>query len=609
MGDKGGADDLFFAAAGEAAREQGKIVPADEHHTYDEKKDDGFDDEEHAVETQDGVTVPTDEEMETLRHIADRINWSTYLIAFVEATERFAYYGSTAVFTNFIQQPLPDGSRTGAGGKDGQSGALGKGQQTANGLSTFNSMWSYCTPLFGAYIADTYFGRYKTIMYAISICLIGHILLIVAALPTVITKPDTSIGVLALGMIIMGLGTGGFKSNISPLIAEQQRSLKPFIRVKKNGERVIVDPAMTTARIYMWFYFFTNIGSLVGPIGMTYGEKYIGFWFSFMLPTIVYLLCPVVLFVARKRYRHTKPEGSVLIRSVRLWSFAAKGRWSLNPVKTWRSMHDDSFWENVKPSHLPVDRRPTWMTFDDKWVDEVRRGFKACAVFVWFPLYWLPYNQITNNLTSQAAVMTTNGLPNDVINNLDPFALLIMIPIHDLFIYPFARRIGIRVTPLRKITAGFLTGTLAMLAASVVQHYIYKTSPCGYHAADPTCDVSPLNVWIQTPSYVLIAMSEIYASITGLEYAFTKAPANMKSVVMSMFLFSSAISYALGEAFVSLSTDPLLVWNYGVMGVLAFVGGVLFWATFYKLDSQEEELNAIEVGHYHQHAEPEADKA
>ena len=146
-----------------------------------------------------------------------------------------------------------------------------------------------------------------------------------------------------------------------------------------------------------------------------------------------------------------------------------------------------------------------------------------------------------------------------VINNLDPFAILILIPLHDLVIYPFCRRIGVRVTPLRKITAGFITGALAMLAAAVTQHYIYKTSPCGYYAANAGCDVSPLNVWIQTPSYVLIAASEIYASITGLEYAFTKAPKNMKSLVMSMFLFTSAISSAIGEAFVSLSTDPCVL--------------------------------------------------
>lgn len=35
---------------------------------------------------------------------------------------------------------------------------------------------------------------------------------------------------------------------------------------------------------------------------------------------------------------------------------------------------------------------------------------------------------------AQAATMTTGGLPNDVINNLDPFALLIFIPICDQFV-------------------------------------------------------------------------------------------------------------------------------------------------------------------------------
>lgn len=27
------------------------------------------------------------------------------------------------------------------------------------------------------------------------------------------------------------------------------------------------------------------------------------------------------------------------------------------------------------------------MTFDDQWVDEVNRAFKACVVFLWYPVY------------------------------------------------------------------------------------------------------------------------------------------------------------------------------------------------------------------------------
>jgi POT family proton-dependent oligopeptide transporter len=49
------------------------------------------------------------------------------------------------------------------------------------------------------------------------------------------------------------------------------------------------------------------------------------------------------------------------------------------------------------------------------------------------------------------------------------------------------------------------------------------------------------------------------ASITKLEYAFTKAPKNMRSTVQAIAILTSAIWSALGQAFTSLSDDPLLV--------------------------------------------------
>jgi POT family proton-dependent oligopeptide transporter len=123
------------------------------------------------------------------------------------------FYGSSVVFvsrlplllgnlippqTNFIQQPLPLGSHTGAGFTKGVSGALGMGQRASTGLTTFYQFWvysilapasfhshcddyqCYVTPLLGAYIADTYWGRYNTTCVAVVIALIGHIILIVA---------------------------------------------------------------------------------------------------------------------------------------------------------------------------------------------------------------------------------------------------------------------------------------------------------------------------------------------------------------------------------------------------------------------------------------------
>lgn len=50
-------------------------------------------------------------------------------------------------------------------------------------------------------------------------------------------------------------------------------------------------------------------------------------------------------------------------------------------------MRSDDFWEGVKPSNIRPEDRPQWMNFDDQWVDELRKGFKACTVFLWIPLY------------------------------------------------------------------------------------------------------------------------------------------------------------------------------------------------------------------------------
>ena len=438
-------------------------------------------------------------------------------------------------------------------------------------------------------------------MVSIACAVIGHVVLVASAAPSVLEHSNSALAAFIIAIIIFGLGTGGFKPNISPLIAEQIVGEKLRVTTNKKGERVIIDPAQTSARIYNWFYLFINIGALVGQISMAYAALYVGYYLAFLLPTIMFLLCPVVLIVFKKNYRLTPPQGSVLGPAMKLLFYATKGRWSLNPVRTIKNFRSGSFWEDVKPSHIPAAKRPSWMTFDDAWVDEVRRGFKACTVFLWYPLYWITYNQINNNLTSQADTMLHAGVPPEIVSNLDPLALIILIPICDLIIYPSLRKWGIKFTPIKKITLGFWTGAAAMVYACVVQNYVYNHNSCGRYPSEglpngDNCPPATISIWVQTGIYVLIAISEILASITSLEYAFTKAPKNMRSMVQAFALFMTAVANAIGEAMISLSTDPLLVWNYGAMAVIAFVAGCLFWLSHRHLDAEEDELNQLPAG-------------
>jgi len=128
---------------------------------------------------------------------------------------------------------------------------------------------------------------------------------------------------------------------------------------------------------------------------------------------------------------------------------------------------------------------------------------------------------------STAGEMQLHGMPNDQMQNIDPVVIIIFIPIMDKFFYPFMRKIGFPMYPITRITTGFVLAALSMAFAAILQHEIYIRGP-GYE--DPS-DNGPNNIHvaIQTPGYMLIGLSEIFASITGLEYAFTKAPASMKS--------------------------------------------------------------------------------
>jgi len=547
----------------------------------------------------DDLPLPSEEDLHTLRRVSGVIKWSMYTIAFVELCERFSYYGSSVLYTNFIAQPLPDGSTTGApvdpSAADAQAGALGMGSQAAQALSLFNQFFAYVMPLVGAWVADARLGRFWTIHIAISISTIAHVILVAASAPGVIVKPDSAFAAFIIGLLTLCVGTGFFKANVSPLLAEQNEDTRMHVKTLESGERVIVDPAVTNTRVFLYFYFCINIGSLAGQIGMVYVEKYVGFWLAFLIPTALFLIAPIVLAINKKNYKLSPPTGSVLSKFLKMFWYVQK---QCKPFKL--------DWELAKPSRIPVDSRPEWMTYDDAWVSEVVRGLEACKVFLFLPVFFLAYNQMTGNLTTQAATMQLHGTPNDVIQNLNPISIVVMIPIIDHVLYPGLRKLGIAFTPIKRMTVGFIIAALSMVASAVMQYYIYEMGSCGWYANGKNCEAAPINVWAQSLPYILIGLAEIFTNVTSYEYAYSKAPENMKSLVMSVNLFMSAISAAIGQAFTPLSIDPLLVWNYTTVACISFVGGIAFWFFFRHLDTREDELNNLTKSTYKGTNEPNA---
>ena len=126
----------------------------------------------------------------------------------------------------------------------------------------------------------------------------------------------------------------------------------------------------------------------------------------------------------------------------------------------------DDFWNRAKPSYIEaregsIDRsRVFW---DDLFVDEIRQSLNACAVFFLIPIFNLADGGIGNQENDMSAAMILNGIPNDVINNFNPLAIIIATPILTYAVYPFFDRIGYPMKPMTRMCIGFMLGAVGLL--------------------------------------------------------------------------------------------------------------------------------------------------
>ena len=167
-------------------------------------------------------------------------------------------------------------------------------------------------------------------------------------------------------------GTGGIKSNVSPLIAEQYTGTKQSIRILGSGERVIIDPTITIERIYTYFYLCINIGSLSSAL-TTVLESNVGFWLAYLVPVCIFGIGFTILVSERRSYIDRPPRGSVVLHAFRvIW------------IGIWSGYKLDA----AKSSFQRTEHRFT-VPWSDEFVEEIKIALASCGVFLFFPIYWV----------------------------------------------------------------------------------------------------------------------------------------------------------------------------------------------------------------------------
>lgn len=352
--------------------------------------------------------APTDYDLATLRLAPAAMPWVAILMCLIEFAERASYYGCYGVFNNFITNPLPVGGNgagavaAGALGTNEKAGALDRGTQMATALTQLFTFLAYTIPIFGAIIADTKWGRFKTICVGVATGIVAHIILIIPAIPSVIAGGH-AIGPFVLAIIILAFASGFIKPCLSPLLCDQSPVKTRTVTTLKSGERVILDPAATVQRYMLIFYWCINVGAFF-QLATTYAEHDIGFWLAYLLPGIIYMIVPVVLIFCYKRLYKAPPQGSVVAEAGKvIGALLSKGGWKKMFVA------NQAWWDRAKPSQIEateghVDRKKVF--WDDKFVDEIKQTIVACQVFLLIPIFNLADGGFgsTENAMSDAMV-------------------------------------------------------------------------------------------------------------------------------------------------------------------------------------------------------------
>jgi POT family proton-dependent oligopeptide transporter len=167
-------------------------------------------------------------------------------------------------------------------------------------------------------------------------------------------------------------------------------------------------------------------------------------------------------------------------------------------------------------------------------VEGVRAVLRILVIFALVTPFWSLFDQKASTWVLQGNQMVMLAADSWLgwlvktpaqMQALNPALVMILLPFNNLALYPALRRLGLEPTPLRRMGAGIAFAGLAWVMAGGIQLWID-----GGERVSITWQVLP---------YALLTFGEVLVSATGLEFAYSQAPAAMKGVIMSFWSLST----------------------------------------------------------------------
>ncbi|KAK7295373.1 hypothetical protein RJT34_18280 [Clitoria ternatea] len=442
------------------------------------------------------------------------------------------------------------------------------GQDNADAANNV-SKWTgtvYIFSLLGAFLSDSYWGRYMTcaifqvifVIGLVSLSLSSYIFLLKPSgcgdkeLPCG-SHPSYQNTLFYISIYLIALGNGGYQPNIATFGADQFDEGDP----KEQHSKII---------FFSYFYLALNLGSLFSNTILNYFEDEglwtLGFWASAGSATVA--LC--LFLCGTPRYRYFKPGGNplprvcqVFVAAIRKWkvklSPGDENLYEVNECSTnagrkmfhtegFRFLDRAAFITSKDFEQMEESTYSPWYVTTVTQVEEVKCILRLLPIWLCTILYSVVFAQMASLFVEQGNAMDTKistfEIPPASMSSFDILSVAAFIFIYRRVLDPLVARTtkSKGLTELQRMGIGLVLAIMAMVSAGLVEKFRlkYAIQDCNH------CEVtSSLSIFWQAPQYVLVGASEVFMYVGQLEFFNGQAPDGLKSFGSALCMTSISL--------------------------------------------------------------------
>ncbi|KAG8380935.1 hypothetical protein BUALT_Bualt06G0068300 [Buddleja alternifolia] len=463
----------------------------------------------------------------------------SFLVAY-EAFERMAFYGIASNLVVYLTTQLHEDTVSSVRNVNNWSG----------------SVW--ITPILGAYIADSYLGRFWTFTISSLIYVIGMVLLTMAV-SVKFLKPTCKNGVcnkatplqiafFYTSLYIIAIGAGGTKPNISTFGADQFDDLNPHEKKLK-------------ASFFNWWMFSTFTGALFATLGLVYIQENLGWGLGYGIPTVGLILSLIIFYIGTPMYRHkvrrTRHPAGDLLRVVIVAFANAKLKLPNDPselheldrqyyisTRKRRVHHTTGMFRFLDKAAIKQHNTPTSPSKPPCTITQVEGTKLVLGMAMVWLVTLIPstiWAQINTLFVKQGTTLDRHigpyfQLPAASLGSFVTLSMLVFVPMYDRYFVPLMQKKTGNprgITLLQRLGIGFVIQLLAIAIAYVVE--VKRMRVIKAHQVKSPSAIVPMSIFNLLPQYVLLGVADVFNAIGLLEFFYDQSPEDMQSLGTTFF--------------------------------------------------------------------------